>query len=100
MYNIALDNVVAHDSSVGLVASGASGAIGLGLKSVDRACSGKPVTVRVNESVHLCDDESFDMATMFNDCMPPLYEDVSRRKKRVLGILTISNLQTSEIYRS
>jgi len=25
---------------------------------------------------------------------------VSRRKKRVLGILTISNLQTSEIYRS
>jgi len=39
-----------------------------------------------NDSTRLTDDEGNDV--------------YSRRKKRVLGILTISNLQTSEIYRS
>ena len=76
MYKIAIDNVVAHDSSAGLVTSGDSGAIGLGLQSVDRACSGKPVSIRMNESLQLCDDDLIDIVTMFKYCTPPLDEDV------------------------
>jgi len=95
VYKVELDSVVALDSSVGLVTSGASGAIGLGLQSVDRACSGKPVTGRMNESVQLCDvmndgddDESFDIVTMFNDCTPPLNEDV-----KCDNVQQVSNIQ-------
>ena len=77
---VAFDSAVAGDSSVGLVTSGASGCIGLGLQSADRACSDKPV---MNECKHLFDimndgddDESFDIVTMFNECTPPLNDDV------------------------
>jgi len=50
---VVLDSVVDRDSNVGLVASGASGVIGLEHQSVDRACSGESVTERMNEFVGL-----------------------------------------------
>jgi len=85
VYKVALDSVVDCDSSVGLVASGASGVIGLERQLVDRVCSGESVAERMNESVGLqsfdvmndgVDDESFDIATMSNDCFPPVNEDI------------------------
>jgi len=81
VYKVALDKVVDRDSSVGLVASGASGVIGLERQSVQR----ESVAERMNESVGLqsfdvmndgVDNESFDIVTMFNDCFPPVNEDI------------------------
>ena len=60
-----------------LVASGASGVIGLERQSVDRVCSGEAVAALMNESVGLqscdvmndcVDDESFDIVAMFDEC--------------------------------
>jgi len=85
VYKVALDSVVDRDSSVGLVASGASGIIGIERKSVDRVCREESVAERMNECVGLqssdimnddVDDESFDIVTMFNDCLPPVNEDI------------------------
>ena len=85
MYKVALDSVVDRDSSVGLVASGASGVIGLERQSVDRVCCGESVAERMNEFVALqpfdvtndsVDDESFNIVTMFNVCTPPVNEDI------------------------
>jgi len=68
-----------------VTASGSSGVIGLERKSVDRVCSGDSVAERMNEFVGLqsfdimnddVDDESFNIVTMFNDCTPPVNEDV------------------------
>jgi len=78
---VALDS----GSSVGLVASGASGVIGLENQSVQRVYSGEPVAARMNESVGLqsfdvmidgVDDESFDIVAMFDECFPPVNEDI------------------------
>jgi len=44
---------VDRDSSIGLVASGASGVIGLERKSVDRVCRCESVAERMNEFVGL-----------------------------------------------
>jgi len=83
VYKVALDSVVDRDRSVGLVASGASGVIEH--QSVDRVCRGKSVDEHMNEFVdlqsfdvtnHGDNDESFDIVTMFNDCLPPVNEDV------------------------
>jgi len=85
MYKVALDSVVNRESSVGLVASGASGVIDLERQSVDRVCCGESAAERMNEFVGLqssnimnddVDDESFDSVTMFNDCLPPVNEDI------------------------
>jgi len=76
---------VDRDSSVGLVASCASGVIGLGRQSVERVCRDESVAERMNELVGLqssdimnddVDDESFDIVTTFNDCLPPVNEDI------------------------
>jgi len=82
---VALDSVVDRGSSVGLMASGAGGVIGLEHQSVQRVYSGESVAERMNESVSVqsfdvmndgVDDESFDIVTMFDDCFPPVNEDI------------------------
>jgi len=76
---------VDRDSSVGLVASNASGVNGLERQSVDRVCRSESIAERMNEFVGLqsfdimnddVDDESFNIVTMLNDCTPPVNEDV------------------------
>ena len=53
MYEVALHSVVDRDSSVGLVASGASGVIGLERQSVERVYRAESVAERMNECVGL-----------------------------------------------
>jgi len=67
------------------VTSGTSCVIGLPHQSVQRVYSGESVAARMNESVGLqsfdfmndcADDESFDIVTMFDQCFPPVNEDI------------------------
>ena len=104
VYKVALDSVVDRDSSVDLVASGASGVIGLDRQSVDRVCRGESVAERMNEFIGLqsfdimngdADDESFNIVSMFNDSTHPVNEDV-----RCDNVQQVSNIDLRLTWRN
>jgi len=84
VYKVALDSVVDRGSSVGLVTSDASGVIGLPHQPVQRVYSGEADTACMNGSAGLqsfdindcVDNESFGIVAMFDQCFPPVNEDI------------------------
>ena len=82
---VALDSVVDRGSSVGLGTSGASGVIGLQHQPVQRVYSTESAAAGMNENAGLqcfdiindcADNESFGIVSMFDQCFPPVNEDI------------------------